>query len=95
MVVLVAVCSLTVSVATRYCSPQSVSVSKVASLHKQVSPEGRRQRLTKSAASWLPPVIDAVILKPRSSYRCVVSAVPDVPGALFANTLYNRPPPSL
>ncbi len=93
LVILIAVCSLTISVATRYSSSEGTSVRKAATLQKYRSPEARRQHLTKAAASWIPPVIDTVILKPSNSGPRVVSSVPPVAGALFANTLYNRPPP--
>jgi hypothetical protein len=93
LVILIAVCSLTISVATRYSSSEGTSVSKSATLQKYRSPQARRQHLTKAAASWGPPVIDAVILKPANSYPRVVLSVPPVAGALFANALFNRPPP--
>ena len=93
LLVLIAVCSLTISVVTRYSSSESAPVYKAGTLHNLCSPEGIRQRLTKAAASWLPPVISAVILTPPASYSRPVSSRPRVQSRIFAAILYNRPPP--
>jgi hypothetical protein len=93
-VVLVAVCSLIVSVATRYsytCDAPSTTV-KVVQIH--TSPEAKRQRLAKDAADWMPPVIHFSVLHSPSSYPRIAPSGPPMPGLQFEESLYNRPPPS-
>lgn len=87
-----AVTSLAVSVATRYCSPQGSSYS-VKTLHKHSSPEQIRQRLTKSAANWMPQVMQAGGLQAPTSYPRIAPAGPPLPSVLLETSLYNRPPP--
>jgi len=94
IVVLLAVGSLTINVATRYsyagtASAQSVKVSGV-----HATEEHGRQRLTKDAAHWIPPVVVSSALKPASSPHLVADEAtpPQVP---FASSLYYRPPPAL
>jgi hypothetical protein len=94
IVVLLAVFSLTVSVATRYCSSQSSSAYSVRSVHEHSSPERSRQHLTKSAADWIPPVVRAGVLEAPTSYPRIAPAGPPMPSFLLEKSLYNRPPPS-
>jgi hypothetical protein len=94
IVVVLAVASLAVSVATRYCSPESSSAYSSSTLHKHSSPEPSRQRLTKSAANWIPPVVRTVALEPPTSYPRIAPAGPPMPRVLLELSLYNRPPPS-
>lgn len=96
--ILFAVCSLTVSVATRFCaigrvwSPTSVSARTV--VEKQVAPEPSRQRMSNDAASWIPPVVRALVLQAPVAYPRIAPAGPPMPGIVFEKSLYNRPPPS-
>jgi hypothetical protein len=96
-IVLLAVCSLTVSVTTRYSfsggSP-GLSAGTVKTVQRQVSPEPSRQRMTNNAAHWMPPTIRSVVLHAPSSYPRVAPAGPPIPGLVFEESLYNRPPPS-
>jgi|SRR5271165_6036421 len=92
-VVLVAVCSLIVSLATRYSyTCDAPTTVKAVQIHK--SPEAKRQRLAKDAADWMPPMIYFSVLQSPSSYPRIAPAGPPVPGLLFEESLYNRPPPS-
>jgi hypothetical protein len=93
-VVVVAVSALTVSVATRYCAPQSSSAYAVKTLHKHASPEQIRQRLTKNAVNWMPQVVQTGILQAPTSYPRIAPAGPPIPSVLLEASLYNRPPPS-
>src|ERR1700757_5531230 len=94
LVVFLVVTSLAVSVATRYCSPQSASYS-ARTLHKHSSPEQARQRLTNTAVNWMPEMVQSsVLLAPSASPR-IAPAGPPIPSVLFETSLYNRPPPSL
>ncbi|HWW13720.1 MAG TPA: hypothetical protein VN310_03575 [Candidatus Dormibacteraeota bacterium] len=94
VVVLVAVCSLTVSVATRYCSPLGTSSLTMKTVQTHTSPDAKRQRLTKNAANWVPPVVCFDILQSPSSYPRIAPAAPPIPSLFFEENLYNRPPPS-
>src|ERR1017187_4210773 len=93
IVVFMAVTSLAVSVATRYCSPQPSSFS-TRTLHKHLSPEQSRQRLTKNAANWIPQVVRSGVLQAPTSYPRIAPAGPPIPSVLLETSLYNRPPPS-
>ena len=94
LVVLLAVCSLAVSVATRYGSSGSAtSGSKVAQAHSCHEPG--RQRLTTDADSWMPPVIASNHLYTPSEYPPFISGGPRFLNRFVESSLYNRPPPSL
>src|SRR5580698_6462993 len=94
IIVVLAVGSLTVSVATRYCSPVSAPGYASRTLHRHSTPEDSRQRLNKSASNWLPPVVRAIALEAPSSYPRIAPAGPPVSGLMLEVSLYNRPPPS-
>jgi len=94
LLVLVAVCSLAISVATRYCSPEYSSPGKTSVAHKHATPEQSRQRLTKSTANWLPPVVEQAILGTPTEYQAMLPAVAPICSRFLAKDLYNRPPPS-
>jgi hypothetical protein len=93
LLVLLAVFSLAVSVATRYCSPNNLSPS-VSTLHKHSSPEPGRQRLNSNTANWMPSVVRFSALQAPTSYPRIAPAGPPIPGIILENSLYNRPPPS-
>jgi len=92
-IVLVAICALTVSVATRYGSPVA-SDAKVSVLQSQSSWEPGIQRLLNNAASWIPPVIISVLLQDPGHYPHVAPSRKIFPSVLLESDLYNRPPPS-
>jgi hypothetical protein len=92
IVVFFAVTALAVSVATRYCSPQSSSYS-VRTLRGHSLPEQGRQRLTRDAANWMPQVVRSGVLRAPTSYPRIAPAGLPVPSVLLETSLYNRPPP--
>jgi hypothetical protein len=94
LVILLAVCALTASVATRYSYTQSASALTGKTLQKHLSPEPSRQRLSKNAANWIPPVVRSVTLQAPSSYPRIAPAGPPMPNLVLENSLYNRPPPT-
>ena len=94
VVALAAVCSLTVSVATRYSSAWDVSSPSVKTVQAHTTPEAKRQRLLKDAANWVPRLVRFDVLGSPSSYPRIAPAVPPRPIFLFEASLYNRPPPS-
>ena len=93
-IVLFAVWSLTVSVATRYTFLRVASDNRVTTVQKHVSLEPGRQRLMKNAATWMPPVVCTTVLQAPSSYPRISPAGPPIPSLFFEQSLYNRPPPS-
>jgi hypothetical protein len=94
IVILVAVCSLTVNVATRYGSAAGISTHTVKATVKDASTDAQRQRLAKDAANWITPVSNASPLQaPTLCPRIAPEGAP-VPHLFFADALYNRPPPS-
>jgi hypothetical protein len=95
MVVLVAVCALTVSVTTRFTSSEKSPASAATSVYRHFSPENIRQRLTRDAATWLPPVIASAVLQLPAASPQVAPSGPLTPNSVFATNLYNRPPPAI
>ena len=94
LVVLLAVCSLAVSVATRYSSSRSISSQAVKTVRTHTSPEATRQRLTK-IATWTPPVFSDSVLQVPSFYPRMAPAGPPAPSLLLEESLFTRPPPTV
>lgn len=92
-VVLLAVTALTVSVTTRYTFSFGASGGPVTKVHKHSSPEPARQRLIKNAATWMPPVVYAVVFLAPSAYPRLAPSGPPIASLFFEKNLYNRPPP--
>jgi hypothetical protein len=90
-IVLFAVYSLTVNLATRYLSPYSSSVHSVKAIQKQITKDARRQRLADDSFNWAPPVFFIILQAP--SLRAPVAPGVRVPSLLLAENLYTRPPP--
>ena len=95
LVVLVAICSLTIHVATRYNSAATPAAPTITTLHKHSVQEPRRQSLTLDAANWIPPVVTPALLYAPSIYSRVAITGPTVPNPSFESSLYYRPPPVL
>lgn len=93
LVVLIAIFSLAISVATRYGSSEGSSTSTARTSHSYSSQPPGRQRLTKDAADWVPPVINCVELQAPSHPARMPSVGSTVPNPSFASSLYYRPPP--
>ena len=92
-IVLIAICSLALSVATRYTSIRTDSTASIIKIRKHVAPEPRRPRLLKTAATLMAPPIGRVMLQAPSSYPRIAPAGLPIPGVLLEEKLYNRPPP--
>ena len=89
LVIVVAIATLAVSLATRtstFSIPQGVTA-------QSQSPQVMRQHL-ETAAEWVPPVAPVVLSEVVSFYPRVSPAGPPIPSLLFDESLYNRPPPS-
>jgi hypothetical protein len=96
-VVLVAVCSITISVATRYSVPGKAADAKVTTVrnHLDLDTKQVRQRLLNNAASWMPPVDGSAILQQNESFAVPVSTGPPTLRLLLEQNLFNRPPPAI
>src|SRR5579862_375772 len=94
VVVLVALFALTLSVATRYSSPCTASLSSVKTVQSHTCPDAKRQRLVKDAADWMPPVTRVDGLSAPNFYPRMSPAGPPIPTLLLEDNLHNRPPPS-
>jgi hypothetical protein len=93
VIVLVAVCALTVSVATRYTS--AGPCGKTVTVEKSQSWSPGLQRLLNDAAAWIPPFVDTAIFHDPSCYPHVVESGPTLVTVLLEKNLYNRPPPAV
>jgi hypothetical protein len=92
VVIVIAICSLTVSLATRFWTPWSSQSHNVRSADHRPA-EAKRQHLNKDATQWIAP-------QASFSVRATVVATQLIPvrpldaTRLFDQSLYNRPPPS-
>ena len=93
LAVLVAVCAITISVATRYSTPEQVGTANASSVHQVVSPASNRQRLIATSEAWHPPVARVAFLDTTTYYPRMAPAGPPIPSVLFDESLYYRPPP--
>jgi hypothetical protein len=89
-IIVLAICGLTVSVATRTFRLK---------IHHGVSitsgdAQAKRQHLNRDAARWAPPVPVFTALSMPTFYPFVAPAGPPIPSTLFDESLFTRPPPS-
>ncbi|HEY1676619.1 MAG TPA: hypothetical protein VGG04_02830 [Candidatus Sulfotelmatobacter sp.] len=92
-IVLIAVCALTISVATRYGFTQGPPKGTVAQKHHSLTPG--LQRLLNNAATWIPPVVEAAIFRNSGQYRHIAPSDSPVASVVLERQLYNRPPPAV
>jgi hypothetical protein len=94
VVIVVAVCSLTLSVATRFWSVSNDQSHIVRSIdHRSVEP--KRQHLSKDATRWVTSSADLTVIEPTAIEISSAPNDPLLPKHVFSDNLYNRPPPSL
>lgn len=93
LLVLAIITSLTVSLATRFWTPSTPRVSSVKAVHDRSS-EPKRQHFNADAMRWVAPAETSSFFKPAKVDSQVVPPEPTVSDPLFAQALYNRPPPS-
>lgn len=92
LLIVIAICSLTLSLATRFWTP-STSQSNIVKSIDQRSADPKRQHLNKDAIRWLAPLIDFGRLAPASIETRLAPSGPILPKQVFTESLYNRPPP--
>jgi len=93
VVILLAVCALTASLATRF----YVSPDPAAHTFKSVeghSPQPKRQHLDRDASGWVAPGTDLAFMALTAVYAVPTLTQTDLPDPLFSDSLHNRPPPS-
>ena len=94
-IVLVVVCALTVSVATRYTQTQGAAYATVTVAQKHHSVTPGRQRLLNNAATWMPPVVEVAIFHVPACHSDIAPSDSPISSVLLERNLYNRPPPVL
>jgi hypothetical protein len=88
-VVVLAICGLTVSVATRTFRTRFSTGTIV----KSISGQPVRQHMDSDAAKWVPPVSTLTVLEVPVFYPRFAPAGPPLPRLYFEESLSNRPPP--
>jgi len=91
--ILGAVLSLTVSLATRYC-PAVRHETHATKIVASRSLDAQRQHLLNDGLHWVAPVAAFVLFEPARVSAAVLPAVPTVTRLNLEDCLYNRPPPS-
>ena len=89
-VIVLAICGLTVSLATRtfrLTFPQTPTA-------QSSSAQATRAHLDRDASTWVPPVPILTTLQVPAFYPRLAPAGPPLPTVLFDQSLSNRPPPS-
>jgi len=89
---MVAICALTISLATRYYTPASSHPHMVKVERRSLDPE--RQHLAKDATRWMAPVAEFTLLDSAIVYPYISFSTPLFSNDLFAESFYTRPPPS-
>jgi hypothetical protein len=90
--ILGAVLSLTVSVATRYSTV--VQQEAAAKIVTSQSLDAKRQHLLNDGLHWSAPAVAFVLFVPAGASAVVLPAVPPIPRLYSEDLLYSRPPPS-
>jgi hypothetical protein len=91
-VIALVICSLTLSLATRFCI-QATSEVHVSKAVERRSIEPKRQHLNRDASRWVVSAANANFLEPVVLYVRAVPAESPLPNHVFDESLYNRPPP--
>ena len=88
-VVVLAICGLTVSVATRTFRTRTSTGTIV----KSITEQPVRQHMDSDAAKWVPPVSTVTVLEVPVFYPRFAPAGPPLPRLYYEESLSNRPPP--
>ena len=92
ILVLLAICCLTVSLATRFAAASSGTASvRAVQAH---SLDAQRQNLLSDGLKWSGPAISFTLFEPPRSFVPPASAVFPSTNLSFESWLYNRPPPN-
>jgi len=91
LIVVLAICGLTVSLATRTFRLKATNAHVVKSAHVQPM----RQHMDRDADNWAPPVSQPIVFEHPVFYPRVAPAGPPLPRLFLDESLFNRPPPSV
>jgi hypothetical protein len=91
--IVLAICSLTLSVATRFSAPLGAQSHSVKSVDRWPS-EAKRQHLDRDASRWIAPAASFSMIEPGTIETRLLLADPLLPKHVFSDSLYNRPPPA-
>lgn len=94
LLVALIICSLTFTLATRFCH-EVASPHHVAKTLERRSVDTKRQNLNRDAIHWVPPLPHAALFEPVVLDSHVVSNDIQPARNFFEQSLYTRPPPSL
>src|ERR1700722_4013640 len=91
--IVIAICSLTLSLATRFWTPSRSHTRIVKSVdHRSLDP--KRQHLYDDTARWVFPAPCFTVTAPAAVEASLTTAVPLLAKLVFSDSLQNRPPPS-
>lgn len=93
VLVILSICALTISVATRY-TGLGTEVPKTVSVAKSQSQESQRQQLLGNGLHWMAPAPSSTFFHPPQTSVLAVSAVFTAIHLDSESWLYKRPPPS-
>jgi hypothetical protein len=88
-VVVLAICGLSVSVATRTFRARFSTVTIV----KAIAGPPIRQHMDRDAMKWVPPVATLTVLEVPVFYPRFALSGPPLPRLYYEESLFNRPPP--
>jgi hypothetical protein len=91
-VLILVICSLMLSVSTRFCVTTGSHFHTVKTVEGQ-SPEPKRQHLDSDAVHWVAPITVALFLEQVAVYPRLFTADTLPPSHVLDESLYNRPPP--
>jgi hypothetical protein len=94
LLILAAICSLTLSLATRFSVSLQTHAHTAKSFESQSS-EPKRQNLDRQAAGFARPFIESEFFEPIIVFSKVIDPVVLSSSHIFSPGLYNRPPPAL
>jgi len=92
-VILLAICALAGSLATRFMVVAGPEIQRVTILKLQ-SPDAKRQHLLSKAVQWSAPPSSFALFQPPRSSVLTVSAVTPSTNLTAESWLHNRPPPA-
>jgi hypothetical protein len=90
--IVTAICSLTLSLATRFWAPCTSQSTVIKSVERRFA-EPKRQHLDRDGTEWVAPVTMFSIVEPIVIEVALAPARPLLPARVFSDSLYNRPPP--
>jgi hypothetical protein len=92
IVIALLICCLSLSLATRFCSPITAQSHLAKSIERR-SIDPKRQHVDRDTSRWVASLATITSLEPVMLYLPAVPAETPLPHQVFDESLYNRPPP--